>query len=52
MFMQPPLDVMQNLFTLVPHPGEGADDIGLRLDVAGVVLAHAFRLVGQQVGHL
>ena len=36
----------------VPHPIEGPDDVRLRLDVPGVVLAHALRLVAQQVGHL
>src|SRR6267378_7371298 len=36
----------------VPHPSEGPDDVRLRLDVPGVVLAHALRLVAQQVGHL
>src|SRR5713226_2900861 len=33
----------------VPHPSEGPDDVRLRLDVPGVVLAHALRLVAQQV---
>ena len=32
----------------VPHPSEGPDDVRLRLDVPGVVLAHALRLVAQQ----
>jgi len=36
----------------VPHPSEGPDDVRLRLNVPGVVLAHALRLVAQQVGHL
>ena len=36
----------------VPHPIEGPDDVRLRLDMPGVVLAHALRLVAQQVGHL
>ena len=36
----------------VPHPIEGPDDVRLRLDVSGVALAHALRLVAQQVGHL
>src|ERR1700682_356358 len=36
----------------VPHPSVGPDDVRLRLDVPGVVLAHALRLVARQVGHL
>src|SRR6266852_4439237 len=32
----------------VPHPIEGPDDVRLRLDMPGVVLAHALRLVAQQ----
>jgi hypothetical protein len=36
----------------VPHRVKSPDDVRLRLDMPGVVLAHALRLVARQVGHL
>jgi hypothetical protein len=40
--------MVQNLFTMLLHPSECADDIGLGTDMPSVVRAHALRLVAEQ----